>query len=175
MLKDLCEYVATDGRLDLSAVLPARQRPATLAILERLDYLFTGRPPEAPSLVFAGGVAAQGGSVTGAGSNLEQALSGAAGETAELLAIRAHGIPGSEGVAAAPTADAAAWHALCELVERDAVTLWWWGAAPASAVPAPATGAIVAPLLGDRGARATILCTLPCDFGLPVYLALSFD
>ncbi|WP_043364748.1 YcaO-like family protein [Belnapia sp. F-4-1] len=86
--------------------------------------------------------------------------------------------PLSIGCAAGPTPEAAALHALLELVERDAAALWWRGGQrgrpvaledPAMAVAAP----LLARLRGGEARRQSWLLDLTTDLGVPVIAALS--
>ncbi len=86
--------------------------------------------------------------------------------------------PLSIGCAAGPTPEAAALHALLELVERDAAALWWRGGQRGRpvALEDPAAEAAM-PLIaalrqGERGRRSWLL-DLTGEFGVPVIAALS--
>jgi ribosomal protein S12 methylthiotransferase accessory factor len=92
-------------------------------------------------------------------------------------------IPGaalSTGCAAGATFEAAAVRALLEVVERDAVALWWIGGRRARplAGEGPAMAEAVR-LLGvlrqDSGERASWLLDLTTDLGIPCVAALSVD
>lgn len=83
----------------------------------------------------------------------------------------------STGCAAGPTMEAAAFAALCECVERDALALWWHGGQGAPTVP---TALIDErhPRLSwwlDNRARRTRLYDLTTDLGVPVVAAVSAD
>lgn len=85
----------------------------------------------------------------------------------------------SNGCAAAPTLDLATQAALGELVERDAIALWWYGGVPAAAIPQgylEETG--IARLLREirpQTRRAVWLLSLPGLPGVPVVAALSSE
>ncbi|MEH6738305.1 MAG: YcaO-like family protein [Sulfitobacter sp.] len=57
-------------------------------IFQALDYLFVGTPVCVPEIVVAGGILPDGTSVSGAGHDIQSALTRLAGETAEQLALR---------------------------------------------------------------------------------------
>lgn len=90
--------------------------------------------------------------------------------------------PLSIGCAAGPTPEAAALHALLELIERDAAALWWRGGRRGRpvALEDPATAAAVALLgqlrqglpPGEPGRRSWLL-DLTTDLEVPVLAALS--
>jgi ribosomal protein S12 methylthiotransferase accessory factor len=86
--------------------------------------------------------------------------------------------PLSIGCAAGPTPEAAALHALLELVERDAAALWWRGGQPGRPValedPAMAAAAALIGRLrrGEPGRRSWLL-DIGTDLGVPVIAALS--
>ena len=86
--------------------------------------------------------------------------------------------PLSIGCAAGPTREAAALHALLELVERDAAALWWRGGRRGRPVVLedPAAGAARVLIEGLRqglGKRRSWLLDLTTDLGVPVLAALS--
>ena len=86
--------------------------------------------------------------------------------------------PLSIGCAAGPTREAAALHALLELVERDAAALWWRGGRRGRPVVLedPAAGAALAlieRLRRGHGDRRSWLLDLTTDLGVPVLAALS--
>jgi ribosomal protein S12 methylthiotransferase accessory factor len=86
--------------------------------------------------------------------------------------------PLSIGCAAGPTREAAALHALLELVERDAAALWWRGGRRGRPValedPAmAAAAALVARLRQGEAGRQSWLLDLTTDLGIPVIAALS--
>jgi ribosomal protein S12 methylthiotransferase accessory factor len=88
--------------------------------------------------------------------------------------------PLSTGCAAGPTPEAARLRALLELVERDAVSLWWIGGRRARplALEAPAlTGAseLVAALRQGRRERRSWLLDITTDLGIPCVVAVSVD
>jgi ribosomal protein S12 methylthiotransferase accessory factor len=92
-------------------------------------------------------------------------------------------IPGaalSTGCAAAATFEAAACRALLELVERDAVALWWIGGQrPRAFAAESAAVAEAVRLLGvlrqGRMQRASWLLDLTTDLGIPCVAAVSVD
>jgi len=82
----------------------------------------------------------------------------------------------SNGVAAGPTSRDALFHAVLELIERDALALWWYNRArrPAldlSAVADPASVAAIAAL--QAGQRMPVLLDLTSDLRIPVYVAIA--
>jgi ribosomal protein S12 methylthiotransferase accessory factor len=88
--------------------------------------------------------------------------------------------PLSTGCAAGPTPEAARLRALLELVERDAVALWWIGGRRALplALEAPALqGAIelIAALRQGRPERTSWLLDITTDLGIPSVAAVSVD
>ena len=86
--------------------------------------------------------------------------------------------PLSIGCAAGPTPEAAALHALLELIERDAAALWWRGGRRGRPVAledpamAPAAALLAALRRGQDGRRSWLL-DLTTDLGVPVIAALS--
>ncbi len=86
--------------------------------------------------------------------------------------------PLSIGCAAGPSVDAAALHALLELVERDAAALWWRGGRRGRplALEHPALGAAAAWLArlrrGTSGRRSWLL-DITTELGIPVVAAVS--
>lgn len=86
--------------------------------------------------------------------------------------------PLSAGVAAGRTRAAAAERAILELVERDALALWWLGGREARTVTAAEQGAADDLLARVRGAdvgRVTHVCDLTTDLGVSVRFAYSHD
>jgi ribosomal protein S12 methylthiotransferase accessory factor len=88
--------------------------------------------------------------------------------------------PLSTGCAAGPTPEAARLRALLELVERDAVALWWIGGQRARplALEAPALQAaieLVAVLRQGRLERTSWLLDITTDLGIPSVAAVSID
>lgn len=85
----------------------------------------------------------------------------------------------NSGVGAGTTAEAAIERGLFELIERDAIAMWWWGGSPARAIAADdgALGDIEEYLVRLRrtGDRRLWLLELTSDIGLPVIAALSSD
>ncbi|MFI6908355.1 YcaO-like family protein [Nonomuraea sp. NPDC050394] len=73
------------------------------------------------------------------------------------------------GTAAAPTREEARRAALREVLERDAVTIWWAGNAPAAPIEEPAGGPLAAALREAAGSGLTVtLLRLPSEFGATV-------
>lgn len=88
--------------------------------------------------------------------------------------------PLSNGCAAGPGIDAATLRGLLELVERDAVALWWRGGRPAAPIPledpaAVAAAALLARLRQGEGGRRSWLLDITTDLGVPAVAAVSFD
>lgn len=86
--------------------------------------------------------------------------------------------PLSAGVAAGPAPAAAAERAMLELVERDALALWWLGGrSPRTAEAGEQRLAedLLARMRGARSARVTHICDLTTDLGIPVCFAYSHD
>jgi thiazole/oxazole-forming peptide maturase SagD family component len=87
-------------------------------------------------------------------------------------------LTGSNGLAAAATEAAAHRTALLELVERDAVAIWWYGRARRPAMPLPAIddegGAELRHWLEKRGRRSWVL-DLTHDLGVPVGVGVSME
>jgi ribosomal protein S12 methylthiotransferase accessory factor len=77
------------------------------------------------------------------------------------------------GIATGPTATAARWSALQELVERDAVTLGWTGRG--DLVPLQPPGWLDALAASPTNAVTTRFLSFPTDLGLPVIGALVED
>lgn len=104
------------------------------------------------------------------------AVAVAAGDVYRHRSAARHGaeLPGSAGCGAAPTTAAAVRSGLMEVVERDAVALWWLGGLAASAPP-PAAMAVLDALRPPRPERPAWLLDLTTDLGVPVVAALSGD
>jgi ribosomal protein S12 methylthiotransferase accessory factor len=86
----------------------------------------------------------------------------------------------SSGCAAGPTWTAAVGSALFELLERDAVALWWKGASRGSPIALEVLAGLGVPeLLADirQGSRerVTSLLDISGDLGIPCVAAVSFD
>ncbi len=85
----------------------------------------------------------------------------------------------SSGCAAGPTVAHACYHALMELVERDAVALWWYGRQPARPLLLEnerediLQGFVQA--LRDGVERPYRFLDVTSDLGIPVVVALSYD
>src|SRR4029077_8814669 len=67
----------------------------------------------------------------------------------------------------------AALHGLLELVERDAVALWWRGGCPARIVPDASGSATLEHLRGGPTRRRSWLLDITSDVGVPVVVAAS--
>lgn len=87
-------------------------------------------------------------------------------------------VPMSLGCGAGPTTAHAVAHGLCEVIERDAVALWWIGGAPARAL-APNVEATarnyLAALRRNQNGRATRVLDITTDTGVPSCVAVSSD
>jgi ribosomal protein S12 methylthiotransferase accessory factor len=86
--------------------------------------------------------------------------------------------PLSTGSAAGTSWDAAALHAMLELIERDAASLWWRGGARGRLIPASheaqiAAQALLSQLRQDASARRSWLLDVTTDIGIPSVVALS--
>lgn len=79
----------------------------------------------------------------------------------------------SLGCAAGRSVDAATLSALFELIERDALALWWRGGRQAAAVAGAELDAAVAAMRAGETARRTWFLDLTTDIGVPVAAALS--
>jgi ribosomal protein S12 methylthiotransferase accessory factor len=85
----------------------------------------------------------------------------------------------STGCGAGASFDDAALHGLCELIERDAVALWWRGGRRARAVDAEgkagrAASALLSSLRGDEKRRVSWLLDITTDdIGVPCVAAVS--
>jgi ribosomal protein S12 methylthiotransferase accessory factor len=86
-----------------------------------------------------------------------------------------HGPPLSLGCAAGRTVDAATLSALLELIERDAVALWWRGGRPAGSLQHPEAAGFVQAARGGADDRETWFLDLTTDIGIPVAAAISSD
>lgn len=94
--------------------------------------------------------------------------------------LRIAGSALSTGAAASPDPAVATLAALCELIERDAVALWWAGGRRprpwASEGPALQAGAaMLARLRQGVQTRATLLLDITSDLGVPCVAAVSVD
>lgn len=86
--------------------------------------------------------------------------------------------PLSCGCAAGPSRDAAAMRAILELVERDAVALWWNGGASGRPLPPAAAAAMTSLLDRLRGGitgRYGWALDITTNLGIPAVVALSAD
>lgn len=85
----------------------------------------------------------------------------------------------STGCAAGATPNDARYRALMEVIERDAIALWWYGGQPAAAIAfdSPHGAGLPAFLdaLGRDDERPCRLLDLTTDLGVPVVAALSSD
>jgi ribosomal protein S12 methylthiotransferase accessory factor len=85
----------------------------------------------------------------------------------------------SAGVGAGPTREAATLSGLLEVIERDAIALWWHGGVPARTVGAelidnPEFESFMSGLRGDSS-RIWWLLDITTDLGVPAYAALSAE
>ena len=88
--------------------------------------------------------------------------------------------PLSNGCAAGPTVEAATLRGLLELIERDAVALWWRGGRLAAPIPLEdpaslAASALLARLRQGEGGRRSWLLDITTELGVPAVAAVSFD
>jgi ribosomal protein S12 methylthiotransferase accessory factor len=86
--------------------------------------------------------------------------------------------PLSTGSAAGASWDAAALHGMLELIERDAVGLWWRGGARGKAIPSSdeaqlAAQALLLQLRQNNSKRRSWLLDITTDIGVPSVVALS--
>jgi ribosomal protein S12 methylthiotransferase accessory factor len=81
--------------------------------------------------------------------------------------------PLSSGCAAGPDHLAATLHGLFELVERDAVALWWRGGRRGRLPPSGVGAAVLAQLRGNSSERRTWLLDITNDCGIPAVVAAS--
>ena len=84
----------------------------------------------------------------------------------------------SAGCGAGVSVEAAALHGLCELIERDAVALWWRGGRRGRAVAGEsdagrAASDLLAKLRGDERQRTSWLLDITTDVGVPCVASLS--
>ncbi|WP_420414261.1 YcaO-like family protein [Roseibium sp.] len=82
----------------------------------------------------------------------------------------------SSGFAAGPTLSAAIEAATLELIERDAVALWWYGGRPPRSIAAPfldQAKLFQRVIRKGRGDRQTVLLDLSTDIEVPVVAAVS--
>lgn len=82
--------------------------------------------------------------------------------------------PSSAGCGAGASLAEAVRSGLSELIERDAVALWWLGGAPGAAPPAAAEN-VLRGLYPRQSQRVSWLLDLTTDLGVPVIAALSSD
>jgi ribosomal protein S12 methylthiotransferase accessory factor len=81
--------------------------------------------------------------------------------------------PLSTGCGAGTDPLGATLHGLLELIERDAVALWFRGGAPARVVPPGPGSALLGQLRGDVTQRRTWLLDITSDIGVPVVVAAA--
>jgi ribosomal protein S12 methylthiotransferase accessory factor len=81
--------------------------------------------------------------------------------------------PLSTGCGAGPDHLTATLHGLLELIERDAVALWWRGGRRARLPPGDAGAAVLARLRGGETRRRTWFLDITNDSGVPVVVAAS--
>lgn len=86
--------------------------------------------------------------------------------------------PLSTGCAAGPSREEAAARAILELIERDAVALWWLGGRPGRPVSPGGTiaaqaAALLHALRGGQAGRVAWLLDITTDLGVPTFAALS--
>ncbi|MBN8944750.1 MAG: YcaO-like family protein [Rhizobiales bacterium] len=97
---------------------------------------------------------------------------------AEPCAYGEPAFPLGLGGGAGPTAEAAILHGLLELIERDAMALWWRGGGPARPIGAgdqamPAVTRLLDAARRNAPARQVTLIDITGEFGVPVVAALS--
>jgi ribosomal protein S12 methylthiotransferase accessory factor len=109
---------------------------------------------------------------------------GVAGPVLLPLALTHDGVPTdgaalweTNGLGAGATREEALAHALAELVERDAVAIWWHNALPRPRLALPRGDAVAAAAVADhrRRGRDVALLDLTHDLGVPVRAALTWD
>jgi ribosomal protein S12 methylthiotransferase accessory factor len=83
--------------------------------------------------------------------------------------------PLSTGCGAGPDHLTAVLHGLLELIERDAVALWWRGGRRARVVTGDAGASVLARLRGGNSQRRTWFLDVTTDIGVPVVVAASCD
>jgi hypothetical protein len=117
---------------------------------------------------------------SGRGPSAQDAIEGALFEAMEVFAARLSGDAlGSNGLAAGLSHEEAACAAILEIVERDAVAIWWRSGhrVPKLRLETRACRAAVLPIeswLESCGRRMALL-DVTTDIGIPVVLALSTD
>jgi len=80
----------------------------------------------------------------------------------------------SIGCAAGATRDVATLRGLLELIERDAVALWWQGGRRGRSIPVNnEIATLLARVRAGQGGRQTMLLDITTDFGVPVVAAFS--
>lgn len=96
----------------------------------------------------------------------------------DLCAPAAPAAAFSTGCAAGQTLADAVHAATLELIERDAVALWWFGGAPARRLDpreVPGLAGYVSAMRAGRGERRLIILDLTTEFAVPVIAAVSAD
>lgn len=141
--------------------------------------------PDAPGLHIIGGESLdknQKGiySFTGTGVRLCEALARAKGEASEIAALRANGYKRAVGLGASNSRDSAVCHGIYELIEHDAMALWWFGARlPPELILPPALHAsideYISKLRRRECKRKHLLLDISCDTHVPAVAAVSFD
>lgn len=81
----------------------------------------------------------------------------------------------SLGAAAGRSLEEATLSALYELIERDAIALWWRAGAPARRLDTTVAADLLARLRGGGNGRRTWLLDITSDIGVPVVAALSCE
>lgn len=82
----------------------------------------------------------------------------------------------STGCGAGPSREAALLHGLLELVERDAVALWWLGGRHGLQLPEPGIPAtLLSVLKREASSRISWLLDITTDLGIPCIAALSTE
>jgi ribosomal protein S12 methylthiotransferase accessory factor len=81
--------------------------------------------------------------------------------------------PLSTGCGAGTDPLGATLHGLLELIERDAVALWWRGGMRARAAPPGPGAAVLGRLRGETAKRRTWLLDITSDIGVPVVVAAA--
>ena len=83
--------------------------------------------------------------------------------------------PMSTGCGAGPDHQTATLHGLLEVIERDAVALWWRGGRRARVLRNDAGAAVLARLRGGDTSRRTWFLDITNDIGVPAVVAASCD
>ena len=188
MLRAL-DYAVSESAAPSEGISPeTANRAHLLDVASRVARVFELAAPDAPGLIAFGAqfdpVLAdplhQGSplvGVSGVGLSLQQAFQSCIGEAVEYLsqlhnqsdALLEPGI----GSAAGPSREAAALHGLLELIERDAVSLWWRGGQFGRSIPPQHPAAVAAEDLmrqlrhGASVPRRTWLLDITTDIAVP--------